>query len=265
MGGAVEAFCVREVPGESKLNRGDGDGMLRGVFFDAAGTLFHTREPAGSSYAKIARRFGVEADERDVVAAFHRAFRQAAGLAFGPGRDAAELRGLERRWWRDLVARTFEGVGNFSDFDAYFEELFAFFADPAHWIRDPEAQTVLAGLKSRDLVLGVISNFDHRIYRILDGLDLTRFFDSLTISSEVGYAKPSPEIFRAALARHSLTPTQAIHVGDSEALDIAGASAAGLRAVLIDPGCESTASDGRCARVRSLGQVSDTLALMGTS
>ena len=100
--------------------------MLRVVFFDAAGTLFHTREPAGLSYAKIARRFGVQADERLVIDSFRRAFAAAPGLAFGPGQEATLLRRLEREWWHRLVRSTFAGLGAFTDFDAYFDALFAF-------------------------------------------------------------------------------------------------------------------------------------------
>ena len=66
--------------------------MLRAVLFDGAGTLFHTREPAGESYAKIAARFGLEADERLVADSFRRAFSAAPGLAFGPGIAAGRLR-----------------------------------------------------------------------------------------------------------------------------------------------------------------------------
>jgi putative hydrolase of the HAD superfamily len=237
-------------------------GMLRAVFFDAAGTLFHTREPAGLSYAKIARRFGVEADERLVIDSFKRSFGTAPGLAFGPGHEAAKLRRLEREWWRELVRATFANIGHFADFEAYFDALFAFFADPANWIRDPAAEPMLARLRENGLTLGVISNFDHRIYRILETLELSRYFDSITISSETGYAKPSSEIFRAALGRHSLSAADAIHVGDSESLDLAGARAAGLAAVLVDAdaslpptGQEPSLSGGRCVRVRSLGEV----------
>jgi len=178
--------------------------MLRVVFFDAAGTLFHTREPAGLSYAKIARRFGVEADERLVIDSFRRSFGAAPGLAFGPGHEAAKLRRLEREWWRQLVRAMFASISHFAEFEAYFDALFAFFADPANWIRDPAAEPLLAGLREHGLTLGVISNFDHRIYRILETLELSRYFDSITISSEAGYAQPSPEIFRAALGWHSL-------------------------------------------------------------
>lgn len=209
--------------------------MLRAVLFDGAGTLFHTREPAGESYAKIAARFGLEADERLVADSFRRAFAAAPGLAFGPRIAAERLRELEREWWRRLVRTTFAGIGAFSDFDAYFDALFAFFADPANWICDLEAPVLLAALRESGLKLGVVSNFDFRIYRILEALGLSRYFEAVTISSEAGYAKPSPEIFRVALERHGVAAAEALHVGDSEPLDVAGARAAGIAVVLVDP------------------------------
>jgi putative hydrolase of the HAD superfamily len=247
--------------------------MLRVVFFDAAGTLFHTREPAGLSYAKIARRFGVQADERLVIDSFRRAFAAAPGLAFGPGQEATLLRRLEREWWYRLVRSTFAGVGNFANFDAYFDALFAFFADPTTWTCDRDAPVLLAALRESGLGLGVISNFDYRIYAILDALGLRRYFDSITISSEAGYAKPAPEIFRLALQRHSLPTADALHVGDSEALDVLGAHAAGIAAVLVDPEASkpgepensSSSSQGRYVRVRSLGEVAAALGRLGFS
>lgn len=247
--------------------------MLRVVFFDAAGTLFHTREPAGLSYAKIARRFGVQADERLVIDSFRRAFAAAPGLTFGPGHEAPRLRQLEREWWHRLVRSTFAGLGGFADFDAYFDALFAFFADPANWIRDRDAPMLLAALRESGLGLGVISNFDYRIYAILDALGLRRYFDSIMISSEAGYAKPAPEIFRLALQRHSLPAADALHVGDSEALDVLGAHAAGIAAVLVDPEASKpgepenspSSSQGRYVRVRSLGEVAAALGRLGFS
>ena len=53
------------------------------------------------------------------------------------------LRHLEREWWYRLVRATFAGIGDFADFDAYFDALFAFFADPANWTCDPDAPVLL--------------------------------------------------------------------------------------------------------------------------
>lgn len=230
--------------------------MLRAIFFDAAGTLMETREPVGQSYSRIAQKYGLNASSGEVSAAFRRVFHNSPGLAFGPGHSGDELRRLERHWWHELVAETFRGLGGFSDFEEYFNELFAFFGDPAHWIADPQAPPVLDELRADGLILGVLSNFDHRLYGILDGLGLRRYFDSVTISSEAGYAKPSPEIFETALARHVLRPAEALHVGDSEHHDVAGATAAGIAAALIDRDVPNGfAISGRVARIATLDSV----------
>src|ERR1700730_7365145 len=102
--------------------------MLKVVFFDAAGTLFEPRDSVGATYTQLARKYGVDASAEEVNAAFRRVFHHSPGLAFGPGHGADELRKLEKRWWRNLVAESFEGLGTFTDFEAYFDELFARFA-----------------------------------------------------------------------------------------------------------------------------------------
>ena len=233
--------------------------MIRAAFFDAAGTLFESREPIGRSYARIAREFGLDLSEDVVAASFRRAFGEAPGLAFGRGLRPDELRRLERHWWRDRVAETFAPLGKFPDFDAYFDALFSYFANPDHWRSDLEAAPMLQRLKDDGLKLGVISNFDYRLYRILDGFDLTRFFDSITISSEAGFAKPRPEVFDAALARAGVTVREAMHVGDSEHLDFAPAAALGFAAVLIDRENHDPAPSiaGRTARIRSLASITE--------
>src|SRR2546423_395946 len=201
--------------------------MLKAIFFDAAGTLFDAREPVGHTYARIARQHGLTASDADVSAGFHRAFAGTPGLAFGPGLRAEEIRRLEREWWYGLVRRSFEELGKFNSFEAFFEELFAYFGDPANWVPLPEAHAILQHLKDTNLKLGIISNFDYRLYRILDGLEITPFFDSITISSEAGYAKPARQIFASAISALGVTSDQAIHIGDSEHMDVRGAQDAG--------------------------------------
>jgi len=231
--------------------------LIRAAFFDAAGTLFETREPVGRTYARLARQFGLDAPEDTVAASFRRAFGAAPGLAFGPGHRYEELRRLEWEWWRDRVGETFAPLGKFTEFDAYFEALFAYFADPGHWVADLEAAPMLQRLKHDGIKLGVISNFDYRLYRILDGLDLARHFDSITISSEAGHAKPRREVYEAALSRAGVTAHDAMHIGDSEHLDFAPAAALGLAAVLIDREDRQAAPSiaGRTARICSLASV----------
>ena len=207
--------------------------MLKTIFFDAAGTLFKTRRPVGDFYADVARDFGANVSGKEIAAAFRHSFGSAPGLAFGRGHPASELRRLEREWWRERVAETFNGLHQFEDFDAYFDALFEFFGDPANWIVYDDVFAALEELRGAGLRLGVISNFDARLYRLLEGLGLARFFESVTISSDAGYAKPSPRLFQVALAAMAASADEALHVGDAPHLDVAGAKAAGIEAILI--------------------------------
>jgi putative hydrolase of the HAD superfamily len=81
--------------------------------------------------------------------------------------------------------------------------------------------------------LGIISNFDSRIYQVLAELGLEYFFRSITISSQTGAAKPDAEIFQIALQKHDCSPAQAWHIGDSKKEDYQGAKALGIEAFLI--------------------------------
>ncbi|NJK54063.1 MAG: HAD-IA family hydrolase, partial [Leptolyngbyaceae cyanobacterium SU_3_3] len=86
----------------------------------------------------------------------------------------------------------------------------------------------------RGIAIGVLSNFDSRLYAVLKALNLVNFFSSTTISTEVGAAKPSPQIFNAALNKHDCPAELAWHVGDSFKEDYQAAQAAGLRGIWLN-------------------------------
>jgi putative hydrolase of the HAD superfamily len=206
---------------------------IKAVFFDAAGTLIKPAKRVGESYAAIAAKYGKDVLASDIGERFRVCFDLAPRLAF-PGASEPSLGALERDWWKQLVGRVFEPWSPFEEFDEYFAELFAYFAEPGAWSLYPEVPETLSLLKERGMILGVISNFDSRLVRVLNGLGAGSSFEEIFVSSRVGYAKPDARIFHAALNRHGLKPENAIHVGDSEPNDLRGASNAGLRGVLID-------------------------------
>ncbi len=229
---------------------------IKVIFFDAAGTLIKPVRRVGESYALLAQRYGVEVSAPQITARFRSCFDAAPPLAF-PGAPLAGLEDLERNWWRDLVQRVFEPFERFTDFDAYFAELFSYFARPDAWELYPEVGETLSTLKERGLMLGVISNFDSRLAVILDGLGAGPCFDQICISSRIGYAKPARHIFQAALDRHAVAASEAVHVGDSEENDYYGALHAGLKAILVDRG-DGTGSNPPL----TVGNLKDILQLM---
>ena len=225
---------------------------LKAIFFDAAGTLIKTTRPVGESYALLAKKHGMDVLPEEIRERFRVCFSSAPPLAF-PGAESREIKGLERQWWKELVKRIFEPYGRFAGFDNYFLELFHYFSKPDSWSLYPDTVETLAALREREFILLVISNFDSRLLPILKGLGIYSRFDSVVISSQVGFAKPAPEIFRAALKLFQLKPEEALHVGDSPDKDAAGARGAGLKGVLLDRG--GNAASNSFQRVRNLKEI----------
>lgn len=207
----------------------------KAVYFDAAGTLIKPARRVGESYSMIAAKCGKTVSPSDLFDRFRICFDGAPRLAF-PNAAPDEIDQLERDWWKTLVAQVFEPWGSFENFEKYFDELFAYFAEPSAWALYPEVLDTLSELQQRGVTLAVISNFDSRLVHILDGLGAGSWFADVFVSSRIGYAKPDRQIFDAALGRHGLAAENAIHVGDSEANDFHGAQNAGLKALLIDRG-----------------------------
>jgi putative hydrolase of the HAD superfamily len=223
------------------------------VFFDAAGTLFHVRGSVGEIYARYAWQFNKQVEAGAIQNKFAHKFRQQPPLAFARNLTPAERLQQERQWWRRLVQEVFVDFGEFPQFEDYFETLFAFFSTAAAWELSPDTKSTLAALKQRNLRLGVISNFDARLYDVLWSLELREYFASIHISSEVGAAKPEGEIFSAALQENQLSPQQAMHVGDSWHEDVQGAQRAGLRAIWLNSQSDAAATG--ITRVNCLGEI----------
>ena len=103
-----------------------------------------------------------------------------------------------------------------------------------YWVSFPEAREVLGELRRRGFGLGVISNWDSGARGLLAGNGLEEYFDPIVISSEVGFEKPAPEIFRIALERAGLRGEQCLYVGDNYYDDAVGCRKVGMRSLIIN-------------------------------
>lgn len=91
----------------------------------------------------------------------------------------------------------------------------------------------LAALKDAGYKLALVSNYAHTevLRDALLRLGLLQHFDALVVSADVGYLKPHPRIFDAALASVDVTADEAVMVGNDIECDVEGAKKAGIRAV----------------------------------
>jgi len=117
----------------------------------------------------------------------------------------------------------------------------------------PDVEPLLGRLKSAGYSLALISNAPPDTPKVVEALGLTRFLENVVISGVVGYSKPHPEIFRIALRRAGVEPSQAIHVGDLYESDVVGARNAGLEGVLIDR--DGAGAEYECPRIRALDEL----------
>ncbi len=100
---------------------------------------------------------------------------------------------------------------------------------------NPQARAVFERLQSLDLAVGMISNSDGSIERMIIKEGLASYFRFILDSRVVGVEKPDPRIFQMALERAGVSPAEAVYIGDLYSIDIVGSRAAGLEAILLDP------------------------------
>ena len=86
----------------------------------------------------------------------------------------------------------------------------------------------------RDYCISVISNSDGRIVEVLGRSKIADCFQSVTDSGIIGYEKPHPAIFEAALRTIEARPEESLYVGDVYSVDYLGARNIGMQAVLFD-------------------------------
>ena len=206
---------------------------ILGVVFDAVGTLLLLREPVGETYGRLAAAHGVTLPASRIDEAFQRVLAEAKPNVH-PGATLALAAERERGWWRERVRETFraaDGMAHFDDFDAFFGRLWAHYAEASAWRLASGALSCLDALSARGLRLGVLSNFDQRLRRLLAALGLAERFDVVTLPADAGAAKPARAIFEHCLARIGLAPANVLYVGDRATLDVAAARQAGLLAL----------------------------------
>jgi putative hydrolase of the HAD superfamily len=208
------------------------------IFLDAVGTLFGVKGSVGEIYSQIAQEFGVEVSAETLNQTFLQSFKAASPPIF-PDAEPQDIPQYEFEWWFRIAQSTFELAGvleKFADFSAFFSEVYIHFGTAEAWFTYADVVPALTKWRHMGIQLGIISNFDSRIYLVLQSLQLREYFDSITISTQVGAAKPDPKIFAYALEIHNCPPEAAWHIGDSIKEDYHGAKAAGLRGIWINRG-----------------------------
>ena len=127
----------------------------------------------------------------------------------------------------------------------------------------PDAVSTLRALRALGIRVGVLTNGPSDVQRRkLDVSGLGPELDAITVSGEIGVAKPDPEAFRIALERLGTTGEETAMVGDSLENDVIGGLAAGLRAVVWLPRAQSAEAPPAAHLAREIAEVPRMLGLV---
>ncbi len=212
---------------------------IQAVCFDFGNTLVY---PDYQFIQKLLAEYGVHADVAKLRT-----------LEFGA--QAAMRSPQETPRWKTYFRTWFIPTGiNEENLPEIFDRLSECFQQNRLWsCVDEDAVATLTELKNRRYSLGVISNSDGNLKRLMDAASLSNYFDVMVDSEKVGTRKPEPAIFNYALEKLSVQPEEAIYVGDVYEIDILGAQRAGLNAVLFDP--MNRQNHGDCLKITRLSQL----------
>jgi len=116
------------------------------------------------------------------------------------------------------------------------DDFFDYFTkNKKHWIIKPEALEVFDYLQTKNIRIGLISNFDTVLHDLLDThLKIKSYFAYLHVSQEVGYEKPDQRFYQSFLQTYSLDPEEILYIGDSYELDFLPSQKLGFQSVLLD-------------------------------
>lgn len=100
-----------------------------------------------------------------------------------------------------------------------------------HMTWNPEAEDFLQTVADAGLEVCIVTDLTAQIQlRKWLKLNLGRYARYMVSSEEAGYEKPSPIIYKLALNKMGMQPSEVIMIGDSLAKDVEGAAALGIRA-----------------------------------
>jgi beta-phosphoglucomutase len=211
------------------------------VIFDVGGTLvgFHEWEPFQPFLAQV----GLPATDDD-TRAFHRRLLQ----AIVDRRDEVQGRGAHdaevAAWWRHVYQQTWPDRPDLA------QEMYGWMQAGRFDRVFSDARPALDALAQLGMPLAVLSNFSSGLEKLLQRLELRRYFDFVVVSAVVGLAKPDGRIFDLAVKQSGHPRHRLLYVGDHVGDDIEGARGAGLDAVLIDR--RDRHAEAHCPRIGSL-------------
>ena len=204
---------------------------VEAITLDVGGTLIDPWPSAGHVYAEVAATHGFDGISPELL-----------NRQFAAAWQTKSAFDYSRSSWCEMVTLTFQGICAAHQVEQFFAPLYARFEQTDVWRLHPDVLPALEFFRERRIRLAVISNWDERLRGLLSRLGIATYFEAIIVSGEIGFHKPAPEIFQAALRQLDLPGNRVLHIGDHPVEDVEGARAMGINAFKVSRGSASAAA-----------------------
>jgi len=212
---------------------------MRAVFLDFQDTLARFRDGAWNSayglYVEAAREHGLEIEPESVVLPTDEAwadYQTPEGPAHPANSGSREAFSQVRI---NVHSRRLARAGITGDVAASIgRRIDELEGDFTRYVLFDDALPALDRLRSEGATVVIVSNHIWRLNEIVQELGLGECVHHVVNSARVGYRKPHPAIYRAALNASGVPAEETVMVGDSVGHDVRGAERAGLHGVYLD-------------------------------
>ncbi len=204
------------------------------VFFDAGGTILDPHPSFAELFALTSAEHGFEIEAEKVSEVQERIAPHLVELLDEAGLEHGPTLSMEasRRFWTFTYSRFLTELG-IADADMP-DRLYETFSSSSSYRLYDDVRPTFDALEDAGYRVGLISNFDSWLQKMLVEMEIGHVFDTAVISGIEGIEKPDPAIYRLAVERAGVHPSRAVHIGDSPTMDMEPARAAGLTPVLLD-------------------------------
>lgn len=219
------------------------------MLWDFDRTLAYREEGWSATTAAVARQAGYPLETEDVRPHLVGAFPWER-----PEKDHRSLCAPDT-WWARMTARIAGAYRGCGLPDELVEELAgrfrAAYLDLTRWHVYPDTVPALRALSKAGWTHVVCSNHVPELPELIKGLGLAPLLERVISSALVGWEKPNPAIYHAALEGLA-PPEEAWMAGDNYTADVAGPERLGIQAILVRS--EHPAAARQCPDLLALAQ-----------
>ncbi|CDO91795.1 unnamed protein product [Kluyveromyces dobzhanskii CBS 2104] len=214
------------------------------ITFDAYNTLYCIKKPVMEQYCIVGSKYGIKANPEELTQRFPEVFNNIRRKypLYGKHSDITA-----EQWWEYLIRDMFRPL----DLpNKMVEEILLRFEGNGAYTVYSDVRELLETIKKKypDVCLGIISNTDPIVIKLLENLELKKYFEgNIYLSYDLELKKPDAKLFYHAVSdmlKRNFNQNQGAsleevkpfvwHIGDEEKTDLGGALQAGINGVLVD-------------------------------